>query len=66
MVNLKKFEPKETKFRILKKHGISIGTVANYIGLSYQHVCDMLNGLNRMTPKVKKKHQKLLDQMEEA
>jgi hypothetical protein len=67
MINLEKFQSKESKFKkILKKHRLSIGTVANYLSLSYPHVCNMLNGLNRMTPKVEEKLQKLVAQLEEV
>jgi hypothetical protein len=66
MINLSKFEPKPPKFkRVFKKHGISLGTIANYLGLSYPYVCNMLNGIYRMTPKVEMKLQKLVGQLED-
>ena len=50
MIDLSRYTPKQTKYkRIFKKHGISIGTVANYLKLSYPHVCNVLNGVYRIT-----------------
>lgn len=65
MINISKYAPKQTKFKkILKKHGISVGTVANYLKLSYPYVSNILNGVHRMSPAVERKLQKLVDQLE--
>lgn len=64
-INIDDFKPRKTLYKlILKKHGISIGTIANYLGLSYPYVCSMLNGSFRMTKKAERKLQKLIDQLE--
>jgi hypothetical protein len=66
MININNYKPKETKFKkIIKKHGISVATVANYLGLSYPYVCNVLNGVYRMTPVIEKKLHKLANQLEE-
>ena len=65
MVDISRYVPKQSKYKkILKKHGISVGTVANYLKLSYPYVCNILNGVHRMPPEAEKKIQKLVDQLE--
>lgn len=67
MINLSEFEPRPTYFKtIFKSHGISIATIANYLGLSYPYVCSVLNGTFRMTKTIEKKLQALVSQLEEA
>ena len=67
MINLKDYEPKPTHYKALfKAHGISVGTVANYLGRSYPYVCNVLNGLYRTPLAIEKKLQKLVSQLEEV
>jgi len=65
MIELYKFIPKPTTFKaIFKRHGVSVGTVANYLGLSYPYACNILNGQMRMTVDIEQKLQTLSDQLE--
>ena len=65
MINIKNYVPKQTKFKkIFKRHGISVATIANYLGLSYPYACNVLNGIYRMTPAIEKKLHKLANQLE--
>jgi hypothetical protein len=64
MIDLKEFEPKPTCYKaIFRNHGISNGTIANYLGRSYQYVCSILNGQFRMTPEIEKELKKLVSQL---
>ena len=65
MININNYKPKQTKFKkIFNKHGISVATIANYLRLSYPYVCNVLNGVYRMTPAIEKKLRKLANQLE--
>ena len=67
MINLKDYEPKPTHYKALfRAYGISVGTVANYLGRSYPYVCNVLNGLYRMPSTMEKKLQRLVNQLEEV
>ena len=67
MINIKDFEPRPTIYKSLfKSHGISIATIANYLGRSYPYVCNVLNGTYRMPSVVEEKLQKLADQLQEV
>jgi len=67
IIDLGAFKPQHSKFKkIFKAHGVSLGTVANYLGLSYPYVLNVLAGFDRMTPEVEEKLKKLVDQLEGA
>ncbi|WDP88325.1 MAG: hypothetical protein HUN04_00605 [Desulfobacter sp.] len=43
------FKPKQHPLKSeLKKHGVSIATVANYLDLTYPYLLNMLNGTYKM------------------
>ena len=47
---LKQIRPKPTPYKQqLRELGISIGAVANYIGLTYPYVMNQINGVYPMT-----------------
>jgi hypothetical protein len=67
MINIKDFEPKPTIYKaFFRSHGISVGTIANYLGRSYPYVCNVLNGNYRMPSAMEKKLQRLVNQLEEV
>ena len=66
-ININDYKPVPTLYkRLFKAHGIKIGTIANYLGMSYPYVCNMLNGSYRMTKETELKLQKLIDQLGEV
>jgi len=67
MIDIEAYKPKHSGFKkIFKAHGINIATIANYLDRSYPHVLNVLSGYYRMTPEIREKLQKLVDQLEGA
>ena len=65
MIDLKDFAPQEHPSRpVFKRYEIPLKTVANYLGLSYQHTCGILSGHNGVPPKIEAKLKALVDQLE--
>lgn len=61
LINLEQFKPKHHPVKAeLKKYGISNGTLANYLEVSYQHATNMLNGICPLPAKHEKKINDLL------
>ena len=59
------FRPKPTKFKaILKKYGIPVSNIAPYLGFSYPHTLNLLNGISRITPEVREKLDAIVIQLE--
>lgn len=50
---------------MLEEHGIAVGFVANYLGLSYPYVCNLLNGHMRVSSVNEKKLQELIKALEQ-
>ncbi len=46
LINLEQYKPKHHPLKKeLIKHGVQNATLANYLGVSYQHATNMLNGI---------------------
>ena len=64
-MDLSKYEVKTHPFKgIFKKLGVANGTIANYLGLSYTYVNNMLNGHYRMPAHIIARLQDLIDKLE--
>ena len=47
-IKLEDFEKQPHAIKeLLKRHGIPLSTVANYLGVSYQYTCNLINGTYR-------------------
>lgn len=62
-MNLLKPTPHELK-GVIKKHNISVGSIAQYMDLSYPYVNHLLNGSIRMTSENEAKFQEIIDHLE--
>jgi len=65
MNTLQDFQPKPTKYKtILKKYGIPVSNIAPYLGFSYPHTLNLLNGISRISPAVEKKLDAIVSRLE--
>jgi pyrroloquinoline quinone (PQQ) biosynthesis protein C len=52
-INLEEYKPKPHPFKaVFKQHGITTGTIANYLDKSYTYISNILNGHYRMPKKM--------------
>jgi plasmid maintenance system antidote protein VapI len=59
---LTQFRPKPTLYKKkLQEPGISIGAVANYVGLTYPYVMNQINGVYPITEQTETKIKRLID-----
>jgi hypothetical protein len=59
---LTQIRPKPTPYKQqLRELGISIGAVANYIGLTYPYVMNQINGVYPMTERTEAKVKELIE-----
>lgn len=67
MTILSKLQPKPSRFKKpFQQHGIPTARIAPFLGLSYQHSLNLINGVSKMSPEVERKLQALLDELEVA
>lgn len=66
MIDLNALQPEPSKFKsiLLKKHGLKLSQITNYLGCSYVHGSRLLNGVAPMTAATELKLQALVDQLE--
>ena len=58
-------KPTPSRFKAeLNSRGIPASNVAPYLGFSYPHTVNLLNGVSRISPEVEEKLQALLDQLD--
>ena len=62
-MNLAKPTPHELK-SVIKKHNISVASIAQFMDLSYPYVNHLLNGSTRMTPENELKFQEIINHLE--
>lgn len=56
LINLENLKPKAHPLKAeLQKYGFTTGMLAKYLGMSYQHTCNILNGLNPLSSKYDEK-----------
>lgn len=60
-----KLHPKPTPFKaIFQQHHVPINAVAPYLGFTYSYTLNLINGVERMTPRVAEKLQALVEEIE--
>ncbi len=65
LINLSEFKAKPNPLKAeLKKHGVAPVTLANYLGLSYPHIINILNGIFPLHSKYEEKINNLLFSLE--
>jgi plasmid maintenance system antidote protein VapI len=57
--------PSPTKYRlILRENDVAVSHLAAYLGLSYPHILNVLNGISRLTPSVKKRLDSFVEELQ--
>lgn len=65
-VNLKRLMLKPSKYKIImKKHKVSIATLAHYLGKSYPYTCRLINGYMKVPGKIEQRLDDLVRMLEE-
>jgi hypothetical protein len=64
-INLDEFKSSPHPYKAtLKKHGVAVTTVANYLGMTYQYVYNTLSGHIKMSKRMEEKLSPLIQQLE--
>ena len=62
-MNLERPRPHEIK-DVLRRHNISVSSVAQFMDLSFNYVSNLVNGISRVTPENEKKFREIIEHLE--